>query len=149
MTGRDAISEDDESAPSHTPASESAISVDQPMAVAVEPVVDQDLVAQVAQLRAAFDQLELQKAADDARYSAEISELRGKVVVQERIRLADALRYRDDLRASDEAQRVRQEREAAASSALRHAHGHCTSCHSASLGIMLRDDAIPASHCVV
>ena len=117
MSGRDAISEDDEPAPqpSHTPtneyawsrpASESTIPVDQPMPMGDEPAVDQDLAAQVAQLRAAVGHLEAQKVADDARYSAEISELRGKVVVQERIREADAARYRQDLEALD-AERVR------------------------------------------
>lgn len=164
FSGRDAISsEDDEPAPTHTPTNEYAWSraaseSDAPAPPAVDQ--DQDLAAQVAQLRAAVGHLEAQKVADDARYVAEISELRGKVVVQERIREADAARYHQDLETLD-AERVRQDLQAraaseradattaAASSALRHAHGHCTSCHARSLGISLHDEVIPASHCVV
>lgn len=158
FSGRDAIS----SVSVRSLASKTTV-LDEPMPMGDEPAVDQDLAAQVAQLRAAVGHLEAQKVADDARYSAEISELRGKVTVQERIRLADAARYRQDLEALD-AERVRQDLQAraaasvhmhvddataAASSALRHAHGHCTACHAISLGVWLFDKAIPASHCVV
>ena len=133
------------------PASDDAPLVPEPM-----PMGDQDLDAQMAQLRAAVSHLEAQKIADDTRYD----ELRGKVVVIERIRVADALRYRQDMEKRDAAERLQLECAAAAhkhaadamastSSALRHAHGHCTSCHANSLGITLCDDPICASHCIV
>jgi hypothetical protein len=157
-SGRDAISDDDELDQSRSLASKTTV-LDEPMHDD-ELAVDQDLGAQMERLRAAVFQLEVQKIADDARYVTEIAELRGKVAVLERIRMADALRYNQDLEERDAVERVRRACDAAAlahatdaaavsSSALRHAHGHCTSCHGTSLGLVLCDAPIPASRCVV